>query len=67
MKESVFIGKIWFESFGYHFKKRKSTNQLKTNTDEEYIKKIEDTIFNYEKVFYINEKNGYGKWIQENY
>jgi hypothetical protein len=54
MKDSIFIGKIWFESFGYHFKKRKAINQLQTNTEEEYIENIKDTIFNYEKVFYIN-------------
>ncbi len=36
-ERNIFIGSIWFESFEHHFKERKRRNQLKLNTEEEYI------------------------------
>ncbi len=59
------IGKLWFESFEYHLKTRKRLNHL--NTKQEYIEKIKDTILNFDSVFYANERNGYGNWIDKIY
>ena len=67
MNDSKFVGKLWFESFGFHFKERKKANHLKDNTEEEYISKIKESLLDYDKVFYINEENGQGKHIDKLY
>ena len=59
------IGKLWFESFEYHLKTRKRLNHLSTR--KQYIDVIKDTILNYDNIFYANEKNGYGNWIDKIY
>jgi len=62
---NVFIGKIWFESFEFHLLKRKQQNHVVSK--KQYVEIIVDTILNYDAVFYSNEKNSYGKWIDKLY
>jgi len=66
MREA-FIGKLWFESFEYHFKKRKRLSQLKFNTEDEYMGITEDIVLNGKLVYYVNEKNSFGNWIDKIY
>ena len=63
----IYLGKIWFESFEFHFDKRKSYEQLIYRTRKEYKKKTVNTVLEYDKVFYMNERNGQYKWIEKLY
>ncbi len=65
--KGIFIGRLWFESFEYHFKERKRRNQLKYNTKEEYINIIKTLINEGSRIFYVNEKGRDGAYIDKIY